>query len=234
MKALRAAAVLTLLLAAGVDAQHAATAVGLRLAQLTVPTGLGADWRQWDSFLTNIVKKLATDLPESRRSQLQDLFLDSRYQLVQTLSVSPSDPVPSLFLDTWNRLSPILNQSMPVLSPQVAGQYKGFITAMDGAASLTSLGQRFGLVQVTPDMLRGASKLLGTGDADPLAYVLDVDDSLRAFLGFTGAPSAPRVSPAIEEGSLRLLGPGVARSASAALRSWFVAPAFAAEDDFDR
>jgi hypothetical protein len=26
-------------------------------------------------------------------------------------------------------------------------------------------------------MLRGASKLLGTGDADPLAYVLDVDDN---------------------------------------------------------
>ena len=234
MKALCAAAILTLLLAAGLDAQQAATAVDPRLAQLAMPTGSGADWRQWDSFLTNIVKKLATDLPESRRAQLQDLFLDSRYQLVQTLSVSPSDPVPSLFLDTWNRLSPILNQSMPALSPQVAGQYKGFITAMDGAASLTSLGQRFGLVQVTPDMLRGASKLLGTGDADPLAYVLDVDDSLRAFLGFTGAPSAPRVSPAIEEGSLRPLGPGVARSASDALRSWFVAPAFAADDDFDR
>jgi len=234
MKTLCAAVVLTLLLAAGLDAQQAATVADPRLAQLTLPTGSGADWRQWDSFLTNIVKKLATDLPESRRTQLQDLFLDSRYQLVQTLSVSPSDPVPSLFLDTWNRLSPILNQSMSALSPQVAGQYKGFITAMDGAASLTSLGQRFGLVQVTPDMLRGASKLLGTGDADPLAYVLDVDDSLRAFLGFTGTPSAPRVSPAIEEGALRPLGPGGPRSTSAALRPWFVAPAFAADDEFDR
>jgi hypothetical protein len=42
------------------------------------------------------------------------------------------------------------------------------------------------------------------------------------------------VSPAIEEGALRPFGPGGARSASAALRSWFVAPAFAADDDFDR
>ena len=175
MKTLCAAAALTLLLADGLDAQQAATAVDARLAQLTLPTGSGADWRQWDSFFNNIVEKLATDLPDSRRAQLQDLFLDSRYQLVQTLSVSPSDPVPSLFLDTWSRLSPILNQSMSALSPQVVSQYKGFVTAMDSAASLTSLDHRFGLVQVTPDMLRGASKLLGTGGADPLAYVLDVD-----------------------------------------------------------
>lgn len=141
MKILCAAVVLTLLLAAGLDAQQAATAVDPRLAQLTLPAGSGADWRQWDSFLTNIVKKLATDLPEPRRAQLQDLFLDSRYQLVQTLSV----------------------------------------------------GQRFGLVEVTPDMLRGASKLLGTGDADPLAYVLDVDDNggPRALGRYRSASTIP-------------------------------------------
>ena len=71
MKILYAAVALTLLLAAGLDAQRAATAVDPRLAQLTLPAGSGADWRQWDSFLTNVVKKLATDLPESRRAQLQ-------------------------------------------------------------------------------------------------------------------------------------------------------------------
>ena len=75
MKTLCAVVALTLLLAAGLDAQQSATAVDPQLAQLTLPAGSGADWRQWDSFLTNIVKKLATDLPESRRAQLQDLFL---------------------------------------------------------------------------------------------------------------------------------------------------------------
>jgi len=81
MKILWGAACLVFLLAAGLDAQQAPTARDPRLAQLTLPTGAGVDWRQWDSFLTNVVKKLATDLPESRRTQLQDLFLDSRYQL---------------------------------------------------------------------------------------------------------------------------------------------------------
>jgi len=179
------------------------------------------DWHQWDSFFTNVVKKLAEDLPEAQRDQLRDLFLDSRYQLVQSLSLGSSDPVPSLLQDSWSRLSPILKQSVSSLPPQVSGRYTGFISAMDGAASLTGLGQRFGLVQIPPDMLRSASSLLGPSGGDPLAYILDVDSGLRTFLGLGSELPAPRISPA--------LGPNGLGKAS-----WFVAPAFAAEDDFDR
>ena len=225
---------LVLVLTASGKAQQPPVPPDARLAQLSLPIGAGADWRQWDSFLTSVVKTLAQDLGESRREQLRDFFLDSRYQLVQTVSASASDPVPALFLETWNRLSPILKQAVPEVSPQIAGRYTGFITTLDGAASLTGLGQRFGLVQVTPDMLRGASKLLGTGDADPLAYVLDVDSGLRSFLGFTTALPAPRPTPALEQGSRRPPGLRVPSNASAALRSWFIAPAFAADDEFDR
>jgi len=226
-------ALLVLLLAAGLGAQERPAPGDRRVAQLSLPTGPGADWRQWDAFLTNAVKKLATDLPKSRRDQLRELFLDSRYQLVQTLSLSPSDPVPGLLQDTWKRLSPILNQSLSELAPQTAAKYQGFITAMDGAASVTGLGQRFGLVHVTPDMLRDASALLGTGQTDPLDYVLDIDSGLRAFLGFVGTPEAPRLSPALEQGSWRSPGHGVAHAA-AVLPSWFISRAFAAGDDFDR
>jgi soluble lytic murein transglycosylase-like protein len=80
------------------------------------------------------------------------------------------------------------------------------------------MGQRFGLVQITPDMLRHASTLLGTGSADPLAYVLDVDQRLRALLGLTGDLPTPRASPSL----------GFRRA------PWFVRPAFAADDEFDR
>ena len=217
MRALYGAALLLFLLTAGLAAQPVAPARDARLAQLTVPSGKSADWQQWDGFLTTVVKKLADDLPESRRDQLGELFLDSRYQLSQALSLGASDPVPSLFLDTWSRLAPLLNQTTSALPPQLAVQYQSFVTTMDGAASLTTLGQRFGLVQITPDMLRGASKLLGTGSADPLAYVLDVDNSLRVLLGLTGDLPTPRESPAL----------GFRRA------PWFVSPAFAADDDFD-
>jgi len=201
-----------------------------RLAQLSPSTGGNVDWRQWDSFFTNVVKKLAEDLPEAQRDQLRDLFLDSRYQLVQSLSLGTSDPVPSLLQDSWSRLSPILKQSVSSLPPQVSSRYTGFISAMDGAASLTGLGQRFGLVQITPEMLRSTSSLLGTTGGDPLAYVLDVDSGLRSFLGFGSELPAPRVSPALGQAPPRPLAPDGSWRASAC----FVAPAFAAEDDFDR
>ena len=83
-------------------------------------------------------------------------------------------------------------------------------------------------------MLRGASKLLGTGEADPLAYVLDVDPELRTFLGLTTVLPAPRVSPALGQGLLRPFGRHGIPNASATLRSWFIAPAFAADDEFER
>src|SRR5499425_2709497 len=200
-----------------------------RLAQLPLPTGGSVDWHQWDSFFTNVVKKLAEDLPEAQRDQLRDLFLDSRYQLVQSLSLGSSDPVPSLLQDSWSRLSPILKQSVSSLPPQVSARYTGFISAMDGAASLTGLGQRFGLVQITPDMLRSASSLLGPSAGDPLAYVLDVDSGLRSFLGLGSELLAPRISPALGQAPARPLGlNGLGKA------SWFVAPAFAADDEFDR
>ena len=34
----------------------------VRLAALAMPTGTRADWQQWDSFLTNVVKKLVKQL----------------------------------------------------------------------------------------------------------------------------------------------------------------------------
>jgi hypothetical protein len=202
-----------------------------RVAQLS--TG-SADWRQWDGFLTTVVKKLGEDLPEPARDQLRELFLDSRYQLVETAFSGVANPVPSLITDTWTRLSPILNQATSSLPADVATRYRGFITTMDGVAALSGVGQRLGLVQVTPDMLRGASRLLGIGTSDPLAYVLDVDSGLRTFLGFTGTLPNPRVSPALGQGSLGSIGRGLASRRATTPTWWLVPPALAAGDEFER
>ena len=202
---------------------------------LPFPSGAGADWQQWDSFLTNVVKRFAQDIiGAEQQEQLRDLFMDSRYQLLQVFSAGTLDPVPRLFLDTWNRLSPILKEALSGLPPQTASQYMSFIAAMDSVASLGGLGQSLGLFRVTPDALRGAANLLGTGDTDPLAYVLEVDPALRTFLGFPQSLPSPQLSPRLERGSLpRRHLPGPAK-ASAALRSWLMPSAFATENGFDR
>ncbi len=219
-----------LFLATAAWSRETAKSRQIQMAALALPTGTGADWQQWDSFLTNVVKKLAQDFRPDQRDQLSEVFLDSRYQLVQATSSGASDPVPQLFTDAWSRLAPILKQAIPGASQQTASQYSSFIRAMDAASSVSGIGQRFGIFRITPDALSGAAKLLGAGGADPLAYLLDVDTGLRELLGFTGALPAPRPSRLLEQGQLKQW----RRNASAALRSWAVRSAHAAESDFDR
>ncbi|HYA30323.1 MAG TPA: lytic transglycosylase domain-containing protein [Acidobacteriota bacterium] len=202
----------------------------IQMAALALPTGARADWQQWDSFLTNVVKKLGQDFRPDQRDQLSEMFLDARYQLVQMLSSGASDPVPQLFTDSWSRLGPILKQAIPGVSQQTAGQYTSFVRAMDAASSLSGIGQRLGIFRITPDALRGAAKLLGAGGADPLAYLVDVDTSLRELLGFTEALPASRPSSLLEQGRLEQW----RRKASAAMGSLAAHSAYAAEPDIDR
>ena len=68
----------------------------IQVAALALPGGPQADWQQWDSFLTNVVKKLGADFQPALRDQLGETFLDSRYQLVQLLRAGSADPVPQL------------------------------------------------------------------------------------------------------------------------------------------
>jgi len=201
-----------------------------QVAAFALPTGVPADWQQWDSFLTFSIKQLGQQLRPAQRDRIGEVFLDTRYQLTQLVSTGASDPVPRLFLDTWDRLSPVLKQALPTLAPQIATQFSGFITSMDGIKSLASVGNQFGLFRITPDALRGAAKFLGTAGTDPLEYTLDIDTTLRNLLGFTNALPEARPSPLLEQGRLEQL----RQKASAALRSFTLNSAHAAEADADR
>ena len=202
----------------------------IQMAALALPTVSRADWQQWDSFLTNVVKKLGQDFRPDQRDQLSEMFLDARYQIVQALSSGASDPVPQLFTDAWSRLGPILKQAIPGASQQTASQYTSFTRAMDAASSISGIGQRLGIFRITPDALRGAAKLLGAGGADPLAYLLGVDTGLRGLLGFTEALPASRPSSLLEQGRLEQW----RRKASGAIGSLAAHPAYAAEPDIER
>lgn len=201
-----------------------------QLAALALPTGPQADWRQWDSFLTAVVKKLGQEMRPALRDQLAETFLDARYHLTTTLRAGATDPVPELFQETWARLAPIVKQAIPASGSQAA-QYRSFIAAMDAASSLRNSLQRFGLFRISPDALRRAAGLINAGDGDPLAYTAEVDSVLRTLLGFDSELPAIRSSAQpLEKSRWR----GLQEKASAAARSVLVRPAHAAEPDYDR
>jgi hypothetical protein len=202
----------------------------LQMAALALPSLARADWQQWDSFLTNVVKRLGEEFRPDQREQLAEVFLEARYQLVDAVSSGASDPVPQLFTDAWTRLSPLVKQAIPGASQQTASQYTSFVRAMDAASSVSGLGQRLGVFRITPDALRGAARLLNAGGADPLAYVLDVDAGLRDLLGFTETPPTPRPSQLLEESRWQRLQQRAAR----AMRLLAARAAHAAEVDVDR
>jgi hypothetical protein len=201
-----------------------------RLAAFALPSGARADWMQWDSFLTFAIKRLGQEFRPNQSEQLGEVFLDARYQLTQALASGASDPVPQLFVASWDRLSPLLKQTAPGLSPASASQFAGFTSAMDGLKAVAGVGSKFGLVRITPDALRGAAKFLGAANVDPLAYSLDIDATLRTFLGFEDSPPPARPSPLIEQSRFERL----RDRASAVLKKFAARSAHAAEADFDR
>jgi hypothetical protein len=207
-------------------------AAAFELPKLPGLSGQAADWRQWDSFFTFVVKRFGQDLSGDLRDSLGEAFLDSRYEL--TNSVAPSkgggNPVPELFLSSWKRLSPIINKAMPGMSKQNASQYASFVGAGD---KLAALGPQLGLGQFSPDTLRGLARILEPGaKADPLAYNLNVDSGLRNLVGF-GAPPAAFGSPVRKSRLERpVLFPSVQEASVAT--PWIPREAWAAEADIKK
>ena len=197
-RALHVAAILVVFLISDGQADVSKNSRGIQLAaafqlpQLPkVPglpslTGPSADWRQFDSFFTFVVKRFGDDVPANLKDSLGDAFLDSRYEL--TSAVAPGkggNPVPELFINGWKRLSPIMNKSLPALPKQTASLYSSFIGAADKLAVTGGAG-----LNLTPDALKGMARIIApSSTADPLAYNTNVDSGLRSLLGF-GAPLA--------------------------------------------
>jgi hypothetical protein len=221
---------LGLLLATGARSWEREKNRPIQMAALALPSGTRADWQQWDSFLTFAIKRLGQEFRPNLRDQLGETFLDARYQLTQALASGASDPVPQLFLSTWDRLSPLLKQSAPGLSPQSISQFNGFVAAMDGIKSLANIGGQFGLFRITPDALRGAAKFLGSPNGDPLTYTLDIDSALRNFLGFVEPLPEAHPSTLLEQGRLQRL----REKARAAMGSFGASSAHAADAELQR
>jgi hypothetical protein len=206
-------------------------AAAFQLPQLPGLSGPSADWRQWDSFFTFVVKRFGQDLSGDLRDSLGEAFLDSRYELTSVIALSGpgQNPVPELFLSGWKRLSPILNKAVSGLPQQTVTQYASFISAADKLAVLGQQGSQLGLLQLSPDALRGLARILEPGGtADPVAYNLNIDAALRNLLGFTTPLATPNPLPGIRQSGLRGPFPLDAQRTSL-LPSWLDGAALAAE-----
>jgi len=198
-------------------------AAAFQLPNIPAVSGKAADWRQFDSFFTFVVKHFGQNISGDLKESLGSAFLDSRYDLTRAIAPGKGgNPVPNLFANGWKRLSPIINKSLPGLPKQTASQYANFISAADKLVPLGKAGSQLGVMQISPDALRGLARLLEpSGRADPLAFSTNVDSGLRNLLGF--GPLAPRSSGLHKD----FLLPEIRHALAG--RSWFIASALAEE-----
>jgi hypothetical protein len=204
-------------------------AAAFELPKIPGVSGGAADWRQWDSFFTFVVKRFGQNVSGDLKDSLGGAFLDSRYELNNAIAPGKGgNPVPDLFLNAWTRLSPIMNKALPGLPKQTASQYANFISAADKLTPLGKAGSQLGALQLSPDALRGMARILEpTGAADPLAFNTTVDSGLRNLLGFGSPLTSPRSST--KQSRLRedLLLPELQHVFAS--QSWFINPAIAAD-----
>jgi hypothetical protein len=169
-----------------------------------------------DAFVTNIVKHLAEEPAAGEQLQaLFDALLESRRELV-AVATEPRrqerDPARTLFVDTWERLTPILGaMSAQQEDNASAARYLSFISAGDMLRALDGLGPAAG-VDISSDGLRRLARMLAPDDRlDPLRHDDAVDPELRRSFGF-GQPLPPPQD-----------------TAATSWLDWFISPALAAQ-----
>lgn len=139
----------------------------------------------WDAFVVYVIREVARDNP-ALRQRLFTLLLDSRYKVVAMLAgdtPAGSDPLRTLFLDTWNELREILGDA----------RYSLFLEAGDALIALEQAAPGLAM-RPSADALRQMARSLKPGETgDPLAFGWDVDESLRQM--FDVEDSAPPPVP---------------------------------------
>jgi len=153
-----------------------------------------AAWQGWDSFLMFVIKHFASSTSSSEmRRELLDVLIEARYDLVDVLSADQQrdepDPVRVLFMDTWSRLAPLLQQLSPELPGERAFHLLSFITAADALQTLDAAGPALN-IDISLDGLRRMARILTPeSEQDPLQYNEQVDPELRKLFDFGPAPA---------------------------------------------
>ena len=144
--------------------------------------------QRWDAFLTFVVKQAALDgVHSDLRKALLQVLLDGRYDLSEALTgwhEGGVDPVRELFLKTWRRLSPILQQMETTLPGAAALRYLSFVAAADALKAMDQVSEQIGY-EISADGLRRMARMLSPEhEDDPLIYHLEVDNEMRQLFDF--------------------------------------------------
>ena len=149
------------------------------------PPATAEELRRWDAFLTFVTKAVARGAKPEAQQAVMDVLLDGRYDVLEALSEptpGAPDPVPALFLKTWDRLGTLARTEAAGLPGESALRFTSFVAAGDALAALVRLGPSVG-VELSADGLRRLARMIdATTPGDPLAYTDAVDQELRDLL----------------------------------------------------
>ncbi len=144
---------------------------------------LEANWQMMDAMITFAVKRYAKATSQQvLREALMDIFLDARYRLRDALAEPVSranDPVRHWFIDSWQRMGPVLRQISLENPGQEPMLLVSLLTATDALEALDRLGPSIGLDISANGLRRMGRMLIDQPGINPLLYDEAVDPELR-------------------------------------------------------
>lgn len=144
-----------------------------------------AAWQSWDAFATWLIKSLAAPAGPELTRALAETLLAARYDLRDALARDERqhDPVRALFLQTWDRLAPLVREAQLAVPGAEALPYAVFVSAGDALQTVDRLAPHLGL-RLDRDALRRLARVLAPDvEEERLQYDTAVDPALRALLG---------------------------------------------------
>jgi len=155
-------------------------------------------WQAWDAFATWLIKTVAVGATPSLREALSATLLEARYELRDALAndAVAADPVRTLFVHAWERLTPLLNEAQLAAPGEAALRYLALINAGDALRALDTAGTQIGLRFDQATLRQLARLLLPEVTDEALAFSGAPDPALRELLGlppeFLSVEQVPR------------------------------------------
>jgi hypothetical protein len=164
---------------------------------------LEANWQMMDAMVTFAVKRYAKATSQQElRDALVDILLDARYRLRDALAkpvTRSNDPVRHWFIDSWQRMGPVLRQISLENPGQEPMLLVSLLTATDALEVLDRLGPAIGLDISANGMRRLGRMLIDQPGINPLLYEETVDPELRQLFQLPVSPEPVSLEPGSHE-----------------------------------